>query len=177
MARYSQNRINEFLQRSDEATTSIEKGNALEDFICYVFEKVPNISISKRNQMNSANTEEIDIAFWNEQGPKGFYFLPYILLVECKNWSRPVGTDEVSYFIQKVQNRGLTYGIIIAANGITGSSRDISRAHHEISIALSNGMNIIVITLEEIRELITTDDLIQLFKDKLCELKVSGTIF
>lgn len=177
MAKYSRNKMDEFLNRSDGAGNSFEKGRALEDFICYIFEKVPGITVSKRNQMNTSSTEEIDIAFWNDKRQKGFHFLPYILLVECKNWSNTVGTSEVSYFINKVQNRGLTFGILIAANGITGSSNDISRAHHEISIALSRGIKIIVIELTEIMEFITTDDLIKLFKEKSCELAVSGTVF
>ena len=159
MARYSRNKMDEFLNRSNEANSNFEKGRALEDFICYVFEKVPGITVSKRNQMNTSSTEEIDIAFWNEKGQRGFNFLPYIILVECKNWSNHVGTSEVSYFINKVQNRGLTFGILIAANGITGSSADISRAHYEISIALSRGINIIVVELEEIMEFITTANL------------------
>jgi hypothetical protein len=29
------------------------------------------------------------------------------LLVECKNWGRPVGSAEVAYFVRKLQNRGL----------------------------------------------------------------------
>ena len=177
MANYSQNRFNEFIQQSNEASTSTEKGKVLEDFISYVFNKVPGITVSKRNQMNASLTEEIDIAFWNEQKPNGFPFLHHILLVECKNWSNTVGTDQVSYFIQKVQNRGLPYGILIAANGITGSSIEVNRAHQQISLALSRGHSILVITLDEIKELMTTQDLIQLIKEKLCELAVSGTIF
>jgi hypothetical protein len=177
MANYSQNKFSEFIQQSNGARTSVEKGKALEDFICYVFEKVPGITVSKRNQLNTSLTEEIDIAFWNDQKPNGFRFLHHIILVECKNWSNPVGTDEVSFFIQKVQHRRLPYGILIAANGITGSSIEVNRAHQQISLALSSGHSIIVLTLEEIMELKTTNDLIQLFKEKLCELAVSGTIF
>lgn len=177
MANYSQNRFNEFIQQSDDASTPREKGKVLEDFICYVFEKIPGITVSRRNQLNAFLTEEIDIAFWNEQKPNGFHFLHNIILVECKNWSNSVGTSEVSYFIQKVQNRGLPYGILIAANGITGSSVEVNRAHQEISLALSKGLSIIVITLDEIMRLETTNDLIQIFKEKLCELVVSGTIF
>lgn len=174
MARYSRRKLNEFLQRSNNATTSTEKGRALEDLICYVFEKVPGMSVSFRNETNYAETEEIDIGFWNESfNSKGFYYFPSIVLVECKNWSDPVDTQNVSYFIQKLHNRGRDYGIIVATNGITGSRERNERAYYEISMALSRGLNILILTLEEIRNLDNTQDLVNLFKDKLCELAMT----
>lgn len=177
MARYSQIKIADFFQQGDNAGTMADKGRALENLICYMFEKVPGIKVSRRNVMNTFETEEIDIAFWNDKKIKGFVFLPYLILVECKNWSNPVGTMEVSYFIHKLQNRGIDHGVLIAANGITGSSDEISRAHYEIAMALSKGLRIVIITREEINQLSTTENLVQLFKEKLCELTVSGTIF
>jgi hypothetical protein len=176
MARFSQQVIQRYFQQGIIATTMTEKGRALEDLICYVFEKVPGITVTRRNLMNVFETEEIDIGFWNEKDPIGLYFFPHIIIVECKNWSRPVGSEEVGYFSQKIQNRGLDYGILIAANGITGSSEDISRAHYEIAMALSRGIHIIVITKEEIQSLDDTSSLVKLLKEKLCDLAISGTV-
>jgi len=177
MAAYSRKRVSEFFKKSNEANTKLEKGQALENLICYVFEKVPGITVTIRNKINTFNTEEIDVAFWNEKHSGGFYFLPHIIIAECKNWSKPVGSPEVSYFIQKLQNRGLDYGIVIAAKGITGSSSELTCAHHEVTMALSRGLHIIILTLEEIQGLSTTEDLVALLKKKLCGLAVSGTIF
>jgi hypothetical protein len=149
----------------------------LEDLACYLFEEIPGIKVSKRDQMNAAHTEEIDIAFWNDRLSDGLGFLPYIIIVECKNHCRAIDTRDVSFFIAKVENRGFDFGILIASNGITGSSEELSRAHHEISLALSRRIRIIVITREEIEHLEHSEDLIRLIKEKLCEMAVCGSIF
>jgi len=175
MPRLSGQIIQRHFHRGDTATTMTEKGRALEDLICYIFEKVPGITVTRRNETNFFQTEEVDVAFWNEKDPQGFYFLPHILIVECKNWSDPIGSVEVSYFSQKLQNRGLDHGILVAVNGITGSSGDIDRAHYEIAMALSRGQRIIVLTREEVESLQHTNSLVKLFKEKLCALAVSGT--
>ena len=139
MASYSKPRIDHFLLRSDNAQSTADKGRALEDLTCYVFEKVPGISIAKRNAMNAFDTEEIDIALWNERSSRGFSFLPHIILVECKNWSSAVSSAEVSWFAEKLESRGLDFGILIAANGITGNTVDINRAHNIVARHLGNG--------------------------------------
>lgn len=177
MPRLSAKRIRDYFQQGDNSITTVEKGKALEDLICYLVEKVPGIEVVKRNQLNAFDTEEIDVAFWNNQAPNGFYFLPHIILVECKNWSKPVGSQEVSYFANRLRNRGCDYGILVATNGITGVAEDLTRANYELAMALAQGLRILVITRVEIEALRSTEQLVLLFKEKLCELTVSGTLF
>ena len=107
----------------------------------------------------------------------GFYFLPNIILVECKNWSKPVSSEEVNWFDSKLKRRGQSFGILIAANGITGNSQNVESAHEIIRVALSEGRQLVVITQTEIKTLQTTQDLVSLIQEKLCELVVSGTLF
>jgi hypothetical protein len=177
MAQFSAIRIQALFQTGDTASTTTEKGRALEDLICYILQKVPGIEVAKRNTLNAFQTEEIDVAFWNSRQHNGLYFLPNIILVECKNWSHPLGSQEVAYFIQRLQNRGRDLGILIASNGITGSTDDLSRAHYEIAMALGRGMHVIVINRAEIEALTDTTQFVRLMKEKLCELAVSGTVF
>jgi hypothetical protein len=177
MAKYSRQKVNSLFRESDGATDNNVKGRALEDLICYLIETVPGVSVTTRNTLNSFASEEIDIAFWNEQKRNGFSFLPRILLTECKNWSSAVGSSEVSFFAQKLKHRGLDHGILIASNGITGSPEDLRSAHHQITMALSERLHILVVTREEIQKLAATEDLVMLFKKKLTQLAVAGTIF
>lgn len=177
MARYSLAKIASFWGRTDSALNTTAKGQALEELTCYLFEKIPGIEVSRRNQLNFSGTEEIDVAFWNNQHQKGFYFLPSIILVECKNHSNPIDTRDVSYFINKVENRGQDFGILIASNGITGDHDQLTRAHHEIAVALSRRVRIIIISRDDIEKLIGSDNLVKLVKEKFCELAVSGSIF
>jgi len=176
MARISQRRLQEFFRIAEDAETTTEKGRALEDMTCYLFDKVPGITITKRNELNVFQSEEIDVAFWNKAQPNGFYFLPNIILVECKNWSSPLGSEEVSWFDSKLRRRAQPFGILIATNGITGDPNELTSAHDIISTALTENRQLVVITKEEVLGLNDTEELVELIQEKLCELAVAGTL-
>jgi hypothetical protein len=165
-----------FLSAGETASTAKAKGDALEDLICHVFSTIPGISVTKRNQRNAFDTEEIDIAFFNEQIPGGLPFLPCILLVECKNWSSPVGSEHISWFDTKVRQRGLDFGIFVAMQGITGNSQSLTAAHLTIAQALHERRRLVVITRKELLGLKSGADVVLLLKEKLCQLAVSGSI-
>ncbi|MEQ1772295.1 MAG: restriction endonuclease, partial [Burkholderiales bacterium] len=129
MAAISQVTVGGYVQAGANGATTVDKGRALEDLICYVFSQVPGISITKRNEMNVFHTEEIDVALWNDCEADGLFFLPNIILVECKNWSNSVGSSEVNWFDTKLRNRGLNFGVLVATNGITGDANDLTAAH------------------------------------------------
>jgi hypothetical protein len=176
MALISQQRIQQFLAAGDNAQTTTEKGRALEDLICYIFGKVPGITVTKRNTLNQFLSEEIDVAFWNRRHHNGLYFLQNIILAECKNWSRPLGSEEVGWFDSKLRRRAQPFGILVAANGITGNSADRTAAHDVINAALAEGRQFIVITRHEIESLALSIQLVELIQTKLCELAVAGTL-
>src|SRR5882724_1024518 len=111
MATLSQSKIRRFLAQGDNATTTTEKGRALEDLICYIFGKIPGISVTARNENNVFHSEEIDVVFWNEKTRNGLDFLPNLLFVECKNWAVPIGSAEVREFESKLRGKGLTFGV------------------------------------------------------------------
>lgn len=176
MVAISKRTVQGHFARGAKATTTTEQGNALEDLICYVFQKLPGISVTRRNEKNAFNTEEIDVAFWNEQHAKGLPFLGNVILVECKNWSTTVGSEQVNWFDTKLKNRGLSFGILVASNGITGNVDDITDAHSIIAAALRESRYLIVITKNELLGLSDTSDLILMIKEKLCDLAVKGTV-
>ncbi len=170
-------RVAVFVRRGTDAATAAEKGKALEDLICYIFETVPGISVTQRNTLNTFDTEEIDVAFWNERRYDGLPFLADIILVECKNWSAPVSSQEVAWFDRKLADRGMGFGVLIAANGITGNGQDRTAAHSVIAGALRERRQIVVVTLQEIEGLAHSRDLVALIKKKLCQLAVAGSLF
>lgn len=175
MAAISKRIIQKYFKRGDNASTTTEQGKALEDLVCYIFQKLPGITVTRRNKKNTFHTEEIDVAFWNDQHPNGVPFLPNVILVECKNWSKAVGSEQVNWFDSKLKNRGLSFGILIATNGITGNSQDITDAHSVIANALRDSRQLIVISKNELLSLSSTVDLVLLIKEKLCDLAVQGT--
>ncbi|WP_162244464.1 restriction endonuclease [Rhizobium sp. Leaf391] len=168
--------IDAYLATGADGATTTEKGRALEDLICYLFGLVPGIAVTRRNQMNAFHTEEIDVALWNDTDPLGLPFLPNIILVECKNWSARVSSNEVSWFLTKMRNRGQDFGILLAPNGITGVAEDLSAAHSLIAGAQAERRRLIVLNADDLRALTDTDQLILMIKEKLCDLAVKGTI-
>lgn len=177
MARYNVNTINNYLNAGNVAgATTAVKGKAFEDLICYLFDKIPGVEITQRNTMNTFNTEEIDVAIWNDKKAKGLYFLPHIVLIECKNWGNPVSSIEVNWFASKLESRGRDFGILVANNGITGNAANLTAANNIIIRHLERGRQIIVINRTEMQQFQETNDLVKLIKEKLCKLAVSGTI-
>lgn len=177
MAALPRRRIQAALRRVANAQSVNDKGRALEDFVCLLFPLLPGIEIAERNTLNAFATEEVDVALWNARHQRGLHFLPNIILVECKNWSRPVGSQEVSYFINRLEQRGCDHGILFAANGITGVAADLTRAHFEVATALARGVRVLILTPDDVARLATTQELIDLMKKKILQLVVAGTCF
>jgi CheY-like chemotaxis protein len=99
---------------------SQRKGKLLEDLMVRLFKTLPGFSyITPRGK---SRDEEIDLiirnespdTFWSGEGSQ-------YILVECKNWSRPVGPDELVIFRNKLENRGTRcrLGFFIALGGFT----------------------------------------------------------
>jgi len=176
MALIDQQVVQGFVDAGLNGATTTEKGRALEDLVCYLFGQVPGIAITQRNEMNAFDTEEIDVALWNDKDAMGFPFLPDIVIVECKNWSKAVGSGEVNWFDTKLRNRGLEFGVLVATNGITGNGGDLSAAHKIVADALKEKRRLVVITTAEIQALADTDALVFLLKQKICQLAVMGSL-
>ncbi|MHA7634640.1 response regulator [Corallococcus sp. M7] len=97
------------------------KGRLLEELMVLLFRTVPGLMITSVRQTHA--DEEIDITLRNEargpswDGENGTY-----LLVECKNWSKHVGPNELISFRDKLAKRirhgGL--GFLVAPGGLTG---------------------------------------------------------
>ncbi|MGD0405694.1 MAG: restriction endonuclease [Candidatus Bathyarchaeia archaeon] len=177
MARIAKRKVANYLDIADNGVTTAERGRALEELVSYVFRCVPGVAITKRNSLNVFQSEEIDVAIWNDKHPKGLVFLPNLFLIECKNWGVPVGSNEVNWFDTKLRTRGLPFGVLVALNGITGDAIDRTGGHQIIAAALREQRQMIVVTRQEIETLSNSDQVIQLIKEKLCELAVTGTLF
>lgn len=113
MIPYDTDRIKQIMDESQSSNSTYDKGKKFEDLACYLFEKLPGITIAKRNAMNQYDTEEIDVSIWNDKYEDGLPFINNIFLVECKNWSGSVGSVDVNWFATKVEDRGLDFGVLL----------------------------------------------------------------
>ena len=162
--------VQAFIDAGANAADTTTKGRALEDLICYVFGQVPGIAITLRNQKNVFDTEEVDVGFFNDRVADGFPFFPDIIIVEAKNWSNRVGSKDVGWFDRKLEDRGLSFGILVTTFGITGNGDSLNAAHSIVASALKAQRRLIVITTAELQALTDTDQLVKLIKMKLCYL-------
>jgi len=177
MPRYSQVKIQRLLNESDNAPTADAKGEKLEELAVYLFEKIRGISFYDKNILDGNRAHELDVVFWNPSTQSDIGFLDLVLIIECKNTGNPVSSADVGWFIRKLQDRGSTYAILIALSGITGAADGVSNAHSEVLSALvRDRIKLIVIVRNEILALTSTDDLIELIKNKVMTLTLYKTI-
>src|SRR6266480_5101281 len=98
MPNFPRVKVQRLFTAADNATIKQKRGALLEMAIRLLFETVPGVEAEESNVINAANTEEVDIVFWNERRERGLYFLETPFLAECKNWSGKVRGQEIVYF-------------------------------------------------------------------------------
>lgn len=173
MPRYSQPKILAMLDACDTAPNADAAGDRLEDLVAYIFEKFPGISLHARNILDVPRAHEIDLAFWHLQAKSPVGFLDPIVIVECKNTGAPVGSQDVGWFVRKLQDRGAHVGVFVALAGITGAQAGNANAHSEVLTALvRDRIKILLLDRDEVSGLTTTDDLADLLKEKYLALSL-----
>lgn len=177
MATIRQACLSRLLGACDDAATPDAKGTAFQRLVAYVFEQIPGVTLWGQNTKDRAGSEEIDLAFRNARASGGLTHLDTILLVECKNWAKRVGAEQVSWFADKLRHKNRTFGVLAAANGITGTPDDRRAAHSQLAKALKENCEIAVITRQDIESLRSGADLVELLAAKRMELVSSGQVY
>lgn len=163
------------LQAVDAASGSVEKGKTLEELLAYLRDSVPGSTDLRRNVVNEFGTEEIDLIFLHRPCPDGLWFLSSLILVECKNWSRPVDSKATSYFADGIRSRGCDTGILIAASDVTGTTAQPSAGRFVAATHLMrDGVKVLVVTLVELRQITSIAEFIALLRQSLMDLVSSG---
>lgn len=158
-----------------DAPNSREKGQRLEQLICWLIAHVPGFRVVKVDKFSDDHSQEIDVLLWNEQIDRiGFPQFGSTILVECKNWTRRVDSSDVAWFDWKMRLAGASEGILVAASGVTGDRGRREFAQAILSAANSQQRRILVLTLEEIADLTSRHDLRELLIGKVMDL-VAGS--
>jgi len=111
--------ISELWQNVRTETDPHRKGKALEELLLVILRSIPGFTRVWNRASNAI--EEIDILVRNESTDpfwvkEGVYFL-----FECKNWSKPVGRNEIDTFVRKLERRHqrCRLGFFAAVGGFT----------------------------------------------------------
>jgi len=147
-----------------------ERGTALEECVAAVFATIPGVDVFARNARSVFDNEELDLVMSNRGLADGLPHVASFFSVECKNWSRPVGSTELSWFATKLRRSNQTFGVLVAARGVTGSQAGMTAAHFEVAAALAEGQFVVVLTLEEMQWLASGEELAQLLTEKTARL-------
>lgn len=175
MPRFPRTRVRQLFLQADGAPSREERGAILEAATRILFEAVPGVTCEDQDVPHAANTEEIDLLFWNDRKPRALHFIDAPFLAECKNWAAKVSGQEIVVFANSMRGRSCRDGILIAANGITGDPGQLTEAHFEISVAARSGQRILVLTRQEIESFEKSADLVTLLKTKVLDVARKGT--
>lgn len=172
MATISKTRILQFLNVIRKSVSSDEQGFALEELLCSLFKRVPGLSITRRNEDRKFKDKDIEIIFWNEQKSDGFYFLPNIIPISAHRWLEKMEREHITWFLNRLKERGLSFGILIATNGLAEEDEEQLLLREQISFALNDERQILILRGKDFEKLNSTEQLVTLVKEKLCELAV-----
>ncbi|MCT2224092.1 restriction endonuclease [Microbacterium paraoxydans] len=141
----------EALNADRSASTNKQRGDALERLVEALFNaEGPDLLVAEKNFRTEE--EEIDLVLRSNL-PDPFWLAqksPY-WFVECKNWSNPVGVEELRVFESKIHDRRSTVrvGVFVSTQGFYGTAVDRLKTAQTKDIGL-----IYAITLEDIRGLL-----------------------
>src|SRR5947209_9414200 len=132
-------------------------GDALTDYIVEAFQRLDGVEVDPAHirVFSDDGAQEIDVLLWNEMAPglTGLSFMPNLVFVEAKNWTTKVGTEEVSWFRDKVREGGRVpmqgpFGILVAPMGVTGNNHQRTEARNLILTARHEAKLIVVTRAE-----------------------------
>lgn len=135
------------------------KGKLLEDLLVLLLKTIPGFSHVEARRRNEI--EEIDVVVRNEsRDPLWAKESPYIL-VECKNWSRPVDPEAYDHFRAKLIERSgrCKLGIFVAPGGFSSGFRAKQERH------TTEDTLIITVGRDDLEALVASEDRNAVLKD------------
>lgn len=119
--RYDRQSLATAWQRALSATTSAEKGEALEELVIELLSGIPLLEFAERRVRT--RTSEIDAVFHVTAAP-GTLCQEWggMLLVECRNRKEKFDVGAVSKFAQTLRDRDAKVGIVVSMAGLTGET-------------------------------------------------------
>ena len=110
-------------------------------------DKAQNISVEHNKQLQGKYLSHQCDVYWKFISAG----MEYSTIVECKNWSRPVGASAVRDFFGKLRKSKVHLGIIFAKSGITGADSGADAVREIQSQFDSGGLYVLVFSLNDVR--------------------------
>lgn len=113
--------VKEFVQRSNElmdTTSTAKRGLTYEHLALVLICAVDGLSLIGQDIRSAA--EETDLLISNESNDVFWNRMGDPILIECKNWDKPVGASEIAVIDTKMDRKRARTGILLSKEGITG---------------------------------------------------------
>lgn len=146
-----------------EVRRPYEKGEALENLVIHLFSSIEGLNVIHKRARG--RTGEIDIILENESTAPFWRELGSPIFVECKNWAKKVGVDQVKSFADDMREKGIKTGTIFAMGGISGG-RERRDANAVVVNNLEKGRLLIIVTRSDLEKIASGEDPTSVFKKK-----------
>ena len=111
----------EFLIKAQQVTpTSKEVGDRLEQLTSYLFAVESGFEVLGSTRSPDSQN---DVLIRNRHEDAAIASLGDYLIVECKNWSRPVKAPTIREFAGRLRTSKVKTGVLVSKNGITGTKK------------------------------------------------------
>jgi Type I restriction enzyme R protein N terminus (HSDR_N)/Restriction endonuclease len=167
----------ELIANVESAKTNDEKGKALESLAQFLFESVPSLRCKYRNLETRSSEIDLVIEYDRSKGAIPlFEELGRYCLVECKNWSKPVGVSPVRDFMGKLDKCKVKLGIILAKNGVTGVDSGADALREIQSRYDRDGAYVLVFSLEDLKVIQDSAEFCDVLDFKADSLRFDGAL-
>jgi hypothetical protein len=153
--------------------SNTERGRRLQNLMQWLLSELPGVTITGSNETEAAKSAESDLWLQHNLAPSGLPFAEALVPVECKNENTPMSAAEVREFETKIRDSGGRYGLAVARTGLSGSPG--KNGHQAITLALSQGISIVVLSGRDLSQMTTTDGLVTLMVERYTELRLRQT--
>lgn len=110
--------LGELESRLDQGTNK-ERGKSLEFLASYLALTLPGVRITP-NAITPEHELDLVVVQHTRQASYLLDALGGTFLVECKNWDRSIGVEQLNHFVAKVRFHRCSSGILLAREGISG---------------------------------------------------------
>jgi hypothetical protein len=142
----------DLIEAVEKSVTNEEKGKSLETVARFLINSVPSLSCKYSNLQTRSSEIDVVIEYNRSHGVIPlFNELGRYSLVECKNWSRPVGASQVRDFLGKIHKCKVKIGIIFSKNGVTGIDSGADALREIQNQFDCHGVFVLVFSLEDLR--------------------------
>lgn len=142
------------IESVEKAATNDEKGKSLESLAQFLFNSISSLRCKYSNLQTRSS--EIDLVIEYDRTKEAlplFDELGRYCLVECKNWSKPVGVGPVRDFMGKLDKCKTRLGVIFSKNGVTGVDSGADALREIQSRFDRDGLFLLVFSLEDLKSI------------------------